>query len=178
MWFNSERRLLTKSRHGILERFPLASEKLKIRRICRVASISIGAVRREIVFEHGEGLRNMDPDLPADTHTSYLLASCSKMFLSAAVGILVSEGKTSWDDPIRKHIPSFNPVGDPEIGGKATIRDALAHTTGLGRPQVLSLGPNGSVVTKQRSFIEFLNQTITEDEDGPRFPKHRWLYNN
>ena len=71
MWFNSEPRLLTKSRHGILERFPLASEKLKeIRQICRVASISIGVVRREIVFEHGEGLRNMDPDLPADTHTS------------------------------------------------------------------------------------------------------------
>ncbi|KAF5005502.1 hypothetical protein FDECE_8080 [Fusarium decemcellulare] len=68
--------------------------------ICGVASISIGVLHEgDTLFTRSVGLRNVEEDLPATPETTYLLASCSKSFLSAATGILVNEGKVAWNDP-------------------------------------------------------------------------------
>ncbi|KAF7557275.1 hypothetical protein G7Z17_g774 [Cylindrodendrum hubeiense] len=99
------------------------------------------------------------------------------MFLSAAIGILVSDGKMQWDDLVTKYLPNFNPVGNDRIAKEATIRHALAHSIGLSRPQVLLLGPRGSVASEEYGFVDFLNHSPTENEEGQRFNSW-WLYNN
>ncbi|KAI1326296.1 beta-lactamase/transpeptidase-like protein [Xylariaceae sp. FL0255] len=164
------------------ERLQEALGKLeKIKNLCRVPSISVGVIHEgNIVFQDSIGLRDVENDQRADERTVHLLASSSKMFLAAAVTILVSEGVMSWDDPIRKHVPDFDPVNDPDIGEHATIRNALSHTSGLGKAQTVCWGPNGCSIVDESSFIECLNHASARahGEDVSRFPKKQFYYNN
>lgn len=140
--------------------------------ICRVPSISVGVVHRGgVVFTKSVGLRVVDQAaadgkgnaLPATPETAYLIASCSKIFLACAVGILVDEGKMSWDDPIRTHVPDFNVVGDERISQGATIRHAMCHTTGLGRLNPLIQGIKGNVLVDEGNFVAVVNHAPTHD---------------
>lgn len=140
--------------------------------ICRVPSISVGVVHQgEVVFTKSVGLRVVDQAavdgkgnaLPATPGTAYLIASCSKIFLACAVGILVDEGKMLWDDPIRKHVPDFNAVGDERISQGATIRHAMCHTTGLGRLNPLVQGIKGNVLVDEENFVALVNHAPTHD---------------
>src|SRR6185503_1161317 len=49
----------------------------------------------------------------------------------AALAMLVEEGKISWDDPVTKHLPTFQ-MYDPYVTREMTIRDLLTHRSGLG----------------------------------------------
>lgn len=111
--------------------------------ICRVPSISVGVLHQgEVVFAKSVGSRVIDQTaegtkgtaLPATPETAYLIASCSKIILACAVGILVDEGKMSWDNPIRRHVPDFNVVGDERISQGAAIRHAMCHN-GVGQTE-------------------------------------------
>ncbi|KAL4988052.1 beta-lactamase/transpeptidase-like protein [Aspergillus falconensis] len=85
----------------------------KSARYANSPSITFGVIHH-VVLKQSIGHRNSDVESPApDADTMYMIGSCSKMFTSAAVGILVNVGKLSWKDPIRKYIPGFNPEGDP-----------------------------------------------------------------
>lgn len=140
--------------------------------ICRVPSISVGVVHQgEVVFTKSIGQRMVDQAavdgkgnaLPATPETAYLIASCSKIFLACAVGILVDEGKMSWDDPIRKHVPDFKAVGDERISQGATIRHAMCHTTGLGRLNPLIQGIKGNVLVDEKKFVALVNHAPTHE---------------
>src|SRR5262245_154770 len=62
--------------------------------------------------------------------TVFPLASCTKSFTSTALAILVGDKKIDWDDPVRKHFPSFH-LADPNADALVTVRDLLCHRTGL-----------------------------------------------
>ncbi|THC94372.1 hypothetical protein EYZ11_006170 [Aspergillus tanneri] len=115
--------------------------------------------------------------LPAMSDTQYLIGSVSKSFLSAAVGILVDQGKLQWLDPIQKYIPEFDPIGDPNIGQKADLIDALRHSTGLGVPNLLCLGPRSTLLNDEKDYIKLLNSMPTANHEGHRFNSW-WMYNN
>src|SRR5271156_7071605 len=88
----------------------------RVKDLCRVPSISVGVLHEgKVIFMESLALRDVEHKLEADCDTSYLLGSVSKMFASAALGILVDEGKISWHDTIQQHLPNFDPAGDPEV---------------------------------------------------------------
>src|SRR5699024_1883592 len=60
------------------------------------------------------------------------VASVSKAFNAAALGMLVDAGRIGWDDPVVKHLPELQ-LYDPYVTSAATVRDMLAHRVGLGR---------------------------------------------
>ena len=64
------------------------------------------------------------------------IASCTKPFTSLAVGMLVSDGKMSWDDRVKRHVPFFH-LSDPLADANVTLRDLLAHRTGVGSHDLL-----------------------------------------
>lgn len=147
--------------------------------ICRVPSISVGVLHQgKVVFAKSVGSRVIDQTaegtkritLPATPETAYLIASCSKIILACAVGILVDEGKMSWHDPIRKHVPDFNVTGDERISQGSTIRHAMCHTTGLGRQNPLVQGIRGNVLVKEEDFVALINHAPThkaeQDQDN------------
>src|SRR5450631_2892624 len=61
----------------------------------------------QIIHSKGYGLRSLNTRLPVDDQTLFGIASNSKAFTTAALGMLVDEGKLDWDDKVRKYIPEF-----------------------------------------------------------------------
>ncbi|HEX2571896.1 MAG TPA: serine hydrolase [Polyangia bacterium] len=84
-----------------------------------------------VVLARGFGVRAAGRPERVDEHTSFAIASLSKGFTAAALGLLVEEGRLGWDDPVVRHWPGFA-VADPTVTRELTIRDLLAHRSGLG----------------------------------------------
>ncbi len=85
----------------------------------------------KIVHSKGYGVRSLNTGQPMDENTLFGIASNSKAFTTAALGMLVDEGKLDWDDKVRKYIPEFQ-LFDPYVTAEFTIRDLLCHRSGLG----------------------------------------------
>jgi CubicO group peptidase (beta-lactamase class C family) len=86
----------------------------------------------EVVYLRGHGVLRVGESTPVGPSTLFGIASVSKAFTAAAVGILVDEGRLDWDDPVVKHLPHFA-LYDPYVTRTVTIRDLLAHRVGVGR---------------------------------------------
>jgi len=65
-----------------------------------------------------------------DENTLYGIASLSKAFTSASIGMLVDEGKLKWDDKVIDHLPWFS-LHDPYVTANMTVEDLLCHRSGL-----------------------------------------------
>lgn len=97
----------------------------------------------EVVVLKGYGRRHVDRPEPVTPDTVFPLASCTKPFTSMLLATLVDEGKLGWDDPVRKHIPSFR-LSDPRADAEVTVRDLLCHRTGVsGNDQLWYRAPWG-----------------------------------
>jgi CubicO group peptidase (beta-lactamase class C family) len=71
-----------------------------------------------------------------DSETLFGIASMTKAFTSAAMGILVDRGAVRLDDPLSAALPGFR-LDDTYVSRHATIRDALAHRTGAASEDLL-----------------------------------------
>ncbi len=92
-----------------------------------VAVVKDGAV----VFAKGYGVRKIGESATVDSHTLFGIGSNTKAFTTASLGILVDEGKLSWDDRVVDRLPGFQ-MYDPYVTHEMTIRDLLTHRSGLG----------------------------------------------
>jgi CubicO group peptidase (beta-lactamase class C family) len=108
----------------------IANDALKM---FNVPGVAVGiVVNGQTLFSRGYGVRNVNENLPVTERTLFPIASCTKAFTALALGQLVDEGKVAFDDPVRKYIPEFCLL-DQEIADQLTIRDLLAHRTGMAR---------------------------------------------
>lgn len=97
-----------------------------------VPSATIGIVKDgELVFSGSYGVKEIGKNDKPDVNTNYAIASNSKAFTSAILGMLVDEGKLKWDDKVKDYLPYFE-VYDPWVSANVTIRDLLSHRVGLG----------------------------------------------
>lgn len=78
----------------------------------------------------GYGFRALGLPDRVDVHTRFAIASNSKAFTSAALAILVDEGKLGWDQPVISYLPEFQ-LYDPVVTKMMTVRDLLIHNSGL-----------------------------------------------
>lgn len=96
-----------------------------------IPGVAIAVIKDDkIVFAKGFGVKEIGKPDKVDEKTIYGVASNSKAFTSAAIAILVDEGKLSWDDKVIKHLPEFQ-LYDPFVTREITIRDLLTHRSGL-----------------------------------------------
>lgn len=79
----------------------------------------------------GYGVRRLGRPEPVEPETLFPIASVSKAFTAAALGVLVDEGALTWDDPVIDHLPEFQ-MYDPWVTREMTVRDLLVHRSGLG----------------------------------------------
>jgi CubicO group peptidase (beta-lactamase class C family) len=95
------------------------------------AGIMVIVVRDDhILFRKGYGSRTFGEERAIDENTVLQIASHTKPITATAIAMLVDEGRLSWDDPIKKHIPEFR-LPDQYSAENATIRDLLSHQVGL-----------------------------------------------
>ena len=83
-----------------------------------------------IIFSKGYGVRDINKKDKVDSKTIFAVASNTKSFTAAALSLLVSEGKISWDDKVIKYLPYFQ-LYSPYVTSEFTIRDLLCHRSGL-----------------------------------------------
>ena len=142
----------------------------KIRKLCRVASISYGVLHNgEIVLQHGIGFREARSRQKPDENTMYLLISVSKTIVAAAMGILVEQRKLDWSDLISKHIENFHPRANTKVAEISTVLDLLRHTSGLKNPVVSILGPNGVIIPNEEDFMRIINETPIAAPNGDTY---------
>jgi CubicO group peptidase (beta-lactamase class C family) len=85
----------------------------------------------EITHARGYGVRRLGGTDPVDADTIFPTGSTGKAFTSAALAILVDEGKLGWDDRVIDHLPDFR-MYDAWVTREMTVRDLLVHRSGLG----------------------------------------------
>jgi CubicO group peptidase (beta-lactamase class C family) len=91
----------------------------------------IGIVENDtVVYLKGFGVREIGKQELVDPDTRFQIASVSKYITAGAIGSLVDEGKLDWDTPVVTYLPGFA-LKDTYAGEHATLRDLLAHRTGL-----------------------------------------------
>ncbi|HEX6098202.1 MAG TPA: serine hydrolase domain-containing protein, partial [Thermoanaerobaculia bacterium] len=83
-----------------------------------------------VVYVKGYGTK--DGTQPVTPDTLFQIASTSKAFTSTALAMLAGDGKLSFDDPVRKHVPYFR-LADVCADAQVTLRDIVTHRTGLAR---------------------------------------------
>ncbi|MEN6342483.1 MAG: serine hydrolase domain-containing protein [Methanospirillum sp.] len=91
----------------------------------------VGIVENDsVVYLKGFGVRELGKPAPVDPDTRFQIASVSKYVTAGAIGTLVDEGRLKWDTPVVTYLPGFA-LNDTYAGEHATLRDLLAHRTGL-----------------------------------------------
>jgi len=105
----------------------------KIVKDWNVPGIGVGIVAGDkLVFAKGYGYRDYEKKLPFTPTTLCQIASNTKLFTAVAAGLLVEEGKLTWDKPVRESVPSIRFYNN-ELNNTVTLRDMLAHRTGITR---------------------------------------------
>ena len=84
----------------------------------------------QVVLSKGYGVKNTETKEKVDDKTLFAIASNTKAFTSAALAILVDEGRLKWTDKVRDHLPYFS-LYSPFVSEEMTIADLLCHRSGL-----------------------------------------------
>jgi len=95
--------------------------------------IGVGiVVGDKLVFAKGYGYRDYGNKLPFTPGTVCPIASNTKLFTAVSAGMLVEEGKLTWDKPVRESVQSIRFYND-QLNNSVTLRDMLSHRTGITR---------------------------------------------
>jgi beta-lactamase class C len=87
-------------------------------------------VNDKVVFEHTIGYADALTRQPVTPDTVFRLASLSKAFATALVGLLVDEGKLSWNTKLVNVLPYFK-LKDMQAADQATVGDIMGQRLGL-----------------------------------------------
>jgi len=96
-----------------------------------VPGIAVAIIKDgEIVHAKGYGVRKVNEKEKVNADTLFQIASNSKSMTSAALAILIDDGKLQWNDKVTDHLPEFRLL-DPFVTREFTITDLLTHRSGL-----------------------------------------------
>lgn len=84
------------------------------------------AVNGEVVWSEGFGFSDLEKKTKVTPETKFRIGTTSIALTSAAVGLLIDQGKLKLDDAIQKYVPEY-----PEKQWPVTVRQVMAHAAGL-----------------------------------------------
>ncbi len=118
----------------------------------QIPGVAVGVYSRgEVLLAKGYGMSNVELSVPVKPETVFESGSVGKQFVSAAIMMLVEEGKINLDDSIVKYFPNA-----PESWKPILIKNLLSHTSGLAEYESSErIGPKGPF---------YLRLDFTEDE--------------
>lgn len=121
----------------------------KTMKVFNVPGIAVAVVKDDkVIHMKGYGVRSINTMEKVDENTLFAIASNTKAFTSAALGILIDEGKLSWDSRVTDIIPEFK-LYNPYVTEEFTIKDLLTHRSGMGLGAGdLMMWPDSATFTK------------------------------
>jgi CubicO group peptidase (beta-lactamase class C family) len=97
-----------------------------------VPGIAVAVVKDDrVIHIKGYGVSSIATGKKMDENTLFAIASNSKAFTAAALGILVDEGKLTWNTKVTDIIPEFR-LYSPYVTEDFNIKDLLTHRSGMG----------------------------------------------
>lgn len=140
----------------------------------RVPGLELGIYSRgRTLLAKGYGLANIELDVPVKPETVMQSGSVGKQFVSAAVMMLVEEGKISLDDSITKYFPDAPAAWKPIL-----IKNLLSHTSGLAEYESDDrTGPNGPFYFR----LDFTEDELVKKVEALPIewaPGEKWDYRN
>jgi beta-lactamase class C len=84
----------------------------------------------KVAYEREVGYADASTQQPITPDTVFRLASLSKAFATALTGLLVDDGRFSWNTKLADALPFFQ-LKDAQASGAATVRDILGQRLGL-----------------------------------------------
>lgn len=134
---------------------------------------AVGIVQKgKLVYARGFGAANLDYGIPITSRSVFNVASLSKQFTAAAIGLLVMDGKLSLEDALGKHIAETPPQF------RAVRLEHLVYMTS-GLPEYYRQPrPHGR--TWERDVFT-VDDAIAATFAAPRLefePGTRWAYSN
>jgi len=140
----------------------------------KIPGLAVGIYRRgEIVLAKGYGQANVELGVPVKPETIFQSGSVGKQFVSAAIMMLVEEGKLSLDDSITKYFSDAPASWKPIL-----IKNLLSHTSGLAEYESDErTGPKGPFYLRL-DFTE--EELVSKIEALPieAAPGEKWDYRN
>ncbi|GGD66774.1 serine hydrolase [Emticicia aquatilis] len=114
-----------------------------------VPGIAVAVIKDDkVIHAKGYGVRSLKTQQKVDENTLFGVASNSKAYTAAALGMLVDEKKIKWDTKVTDIIPEFK-LYNPYVTEEFTIRDLLCHRSGMGLGAGdLMMWPDSSDFTK------------------------------
>ncbi len=98
-----------------------------------IPGVSLVIVKDDrVIYMKGLGHKDFERKAPVTPDTLFAIGSSSKAFTAMLVAMAADAGKLSLDDAPKKFLPYFK-LQDPEADTKITLRDLLAHSSGLNR---------------------------------------------
>ncbi len=151
----------------------------------------------KVVYQTYQGVMDSETKKPVTADTMFRIASMTKPVTSAAIMMMIEEGKVRLNDPISRYIPEFKnikvavqsgPAVAPAAGGRGgapqfytmpptreiTVKDLLTHVSGLASG-TMSNSTVQTIARKQgetlADYIPRLGTTALEFQPGTR-----WAY--
>lgn len=84
----------------------------------------------DVFYARGKGIVETGKPEKVDAATLFQIASLTKAFTTAALAVLVDDGKIDWDAPVIDYLPEFR-MYDAWVTREFTVRDLLTHRSGL-----------------------------------------------
>lgn len=125
------------------------------------------AQRGEVLLHEPVGYRHVESRAPMQKDTLFRMASNTKPVVATAVMMLQEDGKLSIDDPVAKHLRSFDNAKSRGI----TIAQLLSHTSGLRIEPIFFPFKPGEEVSLQAAVAKF-------GAEGPKERPGEYSYNN
>ena len=140
----------------------------------RIPGLAVGIYNRgRILLANGYGQANVELGVPVKAETIFQSGSVGKQFVSAAIMMLVEEGKLALDDSVTKYFPDAPATWNPIL-----IKNLLSHTSGLSEYESDDrTGPKGPFYLRL-DFTE--DELVTKIEALPIewAPGDQWAYRN
>lgn len=86
----------------------------------------------KVIYMKGLGYKDFENKVAVTPDTEFAIGSATKAFTALSVLMTADDGKLSLEDSPKKLLPYFK-MYDPETDKNITIRDLLAHSSGLNR---------------------------------------------
>lgn len=125
------------------------------------------AERGEVVLHEAVGYRHFESRAPMQKDTLFRMASNTKPVVATAVMMLQEDGKLSIDDPVAKHLRSFDNAKSRGI----TIAQLLSHSSGLRIGPIFYSFKPGEEISLQAAVAKF-------GAEGPKEKPGEYSYNN
>ena len=140
----------------------------------KIPGLALGIYSRgTVLLTRGYGQANIELSVPVKPETIFQSGSVGKQFVSAAIMMLVEEGKISLDDSVTKYFREAPATWKPIL-----IRNLLSHTSGLSEYESDERsGPKGPFYLR----LDYTEAELTTNIEAMPIewaPGSQWAYRN